>query len=77
MEVVLTDSAEKSLQRIYHFYNTGASKEVAHRVVSKIFDRIDSLSKLSKRGRIENNLIDLKQNHRFVLEGYFKIILHK
>ncbi len=74
MEVLITAPAEKSLQRIFRFYVDQASEEVASRIVNRIVDRIESLNSLPGRGRTEFYLTELKQSHRYIIEGNYKII---
>ncbi len=59
MEVLITAPAEKSLQGIFRFYVDQASEEVASRIVNRIVDRY---------------LTELKQSHRYIIEGNYKII---
>jgi len=74
MEVFITEPAEKSLQHIFRFYVEQASEDIALKVTDKIINRIESLDHLANRGRTEFYLSELKQGHRYILEGNFKII---
>ncbi|MEM9338881.1 MAG: type II toxin-antitoxin system RelE/ParE family toxin [Bacteroidota bacterium] len=70
MEVDFTDPAEERLKKIYCRY----PEDVANKVVEKILTRAETLSNLSNRGRIVEELRPLGQDHRFILEGNYKII---
>ena len=70
MEVVITKPAEESLKEIYcRFENHIASK-----IINDILNKAETLKTFSNRGRIVDELLSLKQNHRYVIEGNFKII---
>ncbi|GAA0891707.1 hypothetical protein GCM10009122_13860 [Fulvivirga kasyanovii] len=70
MIVELTDLAEEGLREIHcHF-----PKSQAQKLVDKILDRAATLSTLANRGHIVEELRNLNQGHRFVLEGDYKII---
>jgi len=70
VKVEFTDPAEERLRKIYCRY----PEDVADRIVEKILQRANSLSNLSNRGRIVEELRSLNQGHRFILEGNYKII---
>ncbi len=70
MKVEFTDPAEDSLRKIYCRY----PENIAERIVEKILQSAETLSHLSGRGRIVEELRFLNQGHRFILEGNYKII---
>ena len=70
MKVELTDLAEESLREIHCRF----PKETAQKIVDKILDKTETLSYLANRGRIVEELRDLDQGHRFIVEGLYKII---
>ncbi|MEQ8469609.1 MAG: type II toxin-antitoxin system RelE/ParE family toxin [Marinoscillum sp.] len=73
-DIEITQLAEDSLKKIYCRY----PDETAQRIIENILQKIDSLSALTDRGRIVEELKMLNQNHRFILEGSYKIIyFHK
>lgn len=74
MQVILTEFAEQSLKLIFFFYQNEATEKVAQRVVDKILSKISLLEYYPERGKEEDLLKSLNQNHRFILEGDFKII---
>ncbi|MGM0579859.1 MAG: type II toxin-antitoxin system RelE/ParE family toxin [Bacteroidota bacterium] len=70
MEVVITEPAEKSLKDIYCRFE----EHVAIKIINKILDRADTLQTFSKRGRIVDELQSLQEEHRYIIEGNYKII---
>jgi len=51
-----------------------ASDKVADKIRKSIFDATRPLTKEPLIGPIEENLIELKQGHRYLVEGNYKII---
>lgn len=74
MEVFLTEPAERSLQQIFRFYVELASEEVALRVIDAILDKVETLNNFPGRGKIEFYLSELRQGHRYIIGGNYKII---
>lgn len=70
MKVIVTEPAEDSLKEIYCNFE----KPVAMKIVRAILDKADTLQTFSARGRIVEELRFLNQNHRYIIEGNFKII---
>ncbi|WP_420385141.1 type II toxin-antitoxin system RelE/ParE family toxin [Roseivirga sp.] len=72
--VNITLPAERSLNYIYHYFLKEVSAEVAVRVVDRILNRIELLEENYHRGRLVEELRVLNQDHRYVIEGPYKII---
>ena len=70
MKVIWTGFAANSLLEIYQFYKESASTNVAFRIRSRIFYATRQL--LS--GQLEPNLLELGEEHRYLIEGNYKII---
>ncbi|MBV6641825.1 MAG: type II toxin-antitoxin system RelE/ParE family toxin [Cyclobacteriaceae bacterium] len=70
MKVEFTDPAEDQLRKIHCRY----PQDIADRIIEKILQRASSLSDLTNRGRIVEELRFLNKGHRFILEGNYKII---
>ena len=51
-----------------------ANDKVADKIRKSIFDATRPLTKEPLIGQIEENLLDLKQGHRYLVEGNYKII---
>jgi toxin ParE1/3/4 len=73
-EVRITEPAERSLNHIFYYYFKEVSLELANRISELILNRIETLSLFYERGRVVDELRDLNQNHRYIIEGSFKII---
>ena len=73
-QIIWTNFAISELKNIYLYYRMVASERVADKIRKSIFDSTKHLSKQPLIGAIEENLIDLKQGHRYLVEGNYKII---
>ncbi|MEQ8554441.1 MAG: type II toxin-antitoxin system RelE/ParE family toxin [Cyclobacteriaceae bacterium] len=73
MKVEFTDPAEEHLRKIYCRY----PEEVAEKIIERILQKADTLSILTNRGRLVEELRSINQGHRFILEGNYKIIYLK
>lgn len=77
MKVIWTDFATDSLYEIFKYYKEAASKNVAHRIISRIFSATRQLSKYQLMGQSEPNLLKVGEGHRYLVEGNYKIIYKK
>jgi toxin ParE1/3/4 len=73
-QIIWTNFAISELKNIYLYYRMIAGDKVADKIRKSIFDSIRPLAKQSLIGAIEENLIDLKQEHRYLVVGNYKII---
>ncbi len=73
-QVIWTNFAISELKNIYIYYKIVANVKVASKIKKNIFDAAKIIVKRPLIGVIEENLIELKQNHRYVVEGNYKII---
>ena len=73
-QIIWTNFAISELKNIYLYYRMVASERVADKIRKSIFDSTKHLSKQPLIGAIEENLIDFKQGHRYLVEGNYKII---
>ena len=74
MKLVLTDFAMCNLKDIFDYYATKANKKVAHKIRNQIFKATYQLKDNPESGQIETNLQKLKQNHRYLVSGNYKVI---
>ncbi|HCI54945.1 MAG: type II toxin-antitoxin system RelE/ParE family toxin [Bacteroidales bacterium] len=74
MKIIWTDFAVNSLLEIFQFYKESANINVALRIRSRIFHATRQLVKHSLSGQLEPNLIKLGEEHRYLVEGNYKII---
>lgn len=74
MKIIWTDFAIENLKDIFDYYSIKASKKVAHKIRKQIFESTKQLSENPESGQIELNLEKLKQNHRYLVSGNYKVI---
>ena len=74
MKVLWTKFALASLRDIYIFYKEKASIAVAIRIRDEVLTSSDQLELYALSGQIEGSLEELKESHRYILRGQYKII---
>lgn len=74
MKIFWTEIAIVELKSIYKYYKVHASIEIAKRIQQSILNRTLQLTTHPDSGQVEPNLEDLKQDHRYLVEGHVKII---
>lgn len=74
MKIIWTDFASDSLFQIYKYYQVAAGENVAQRIRSRIFAATRQLTKHPLSGQLEPNLKKLYEDHRYLVEGNYKII---
>lgn len=74
MEIIWTDFAIQNLKTISEYYAEKASKRVAHKIRKEILNSTRQLKKHPESGQQELNLIQLKQEHRYIVAGNYKVI---
>lgn len=74
MKIIWTDFAANSLLAIYQFYKESAGTNVALRIRSRIFYATRQLVRHPLSGQLEPNLMKLGEEHRYLVEGNYKII---
>ncbi len=74
MKVIWSDFAKKMLKEIYTYYQEKATTSVARKIKSAIFKATKQLHKYPHSGSEEEILKDLKQHHRYLVKGNYKII---
>ena len=73
-QIIWTNFAISELKNIFLYYRIVANDKVADKIRKSIFDATRPLTKEPLIGQIEENLLDLKQGHRYLVEGNYKII---
>lgn len=73
-QIIWTNFAISELKNIFLYYRMVAGDKVAVKIRKSIFNSTKPLIKHPFIGSIEENLIDLKQEHRYLVEGNYKII---
>ncbi|MEX2380400.1 MAG: type II toxin-antitoxin system RelE/ParE family toxin [Vicingaceae bacterium] len=74
LEVYWLDLAEVKLEDIYSYYSLKASKKVAQKLVNGIIDATIGIEKFPEKGQVEFNLNDRKQEFRYLVFKYYKIV---
>lgn len=74
MKIIWTDFAIENLKEIFDYYSSKTSKKVAHKIRKQIFEPTKQLLKNPELGQKELNLEKLKQNHRYLVSGNYKVI---
>jgi toxin ParE1/3/4 len=74
MEVVWTKFAFNSLKEIHKYYKENVSKTIADNIKDNILASTSQLETHPKSGAIEELLNELKEEHRFIIRGNYKII---
>ncbi|MDT8414172.1 MAG: type II toxin-antitoxin system RelE/ParE family toxin [Flavobacteriaceae bacterium] len=74
MRVFWTDFAVENLKDIFDYYSNKVSNKTAHKIRKQIFSSTKRLGKNPESGQLELNLERLKQNHRYLVSGNYKII---
>ena len=73
-QIIWTNFAISELKNIFLYYRMIANDKVADKIKKSIFNATKPLLKQPLLGAIEENLIELKQGHRYLVEGNYKII---
>ena len=73
MNVIWTNPAKKDLRKIFEYYKNKASKNVADKIINSVFKTTAVLS-TQNIGTKEELLEHLHQNHRYLVNGNYKII---
>ncbi|WP_108116833.1 type II toxin-antitoxin system RelE/ParE family toxin [Kordia periserrulae] len=74
MKIIWTDFAIKNLKDIFDYYSNKVSKKIALKIRSQILNSTYQLLNNPESGQLESNLVKLKQNHRYLVSGNYKII---
>jgi toxin ParE1/3/4 len=74
MKVIWSDFATGTLLDIFQYYKLKASPTVARKIKSEILKTTKQLIKHPYSGQVEINLEKLKEGHRYLVKGNYKII---
>lgn len=74
MRVIWTKYAYGSLLDIYKYYKQNVNIHVADKIRDQLLYSTKQLERYQLSGPIENNLIELNQDHRYIIRGNYKII---
>ena len=73
-QIKWTNFAISELKNIFLYYRMFADEKTAEKIKKSIITATKSLLKQPFIGNLEENLIELKQGHRYLVEGNYKII---
>jgi len=76
MKIIWSEFAVAELKSIFDYYKICAGLPVAQRIKTEIFKDIKLLKKQPYIGQIENNLIGLNREYRYLLVGNHKVIYY-
>lgn len=74
MEVIWTNFALGSLSEIYKYYKQNANINIARKIRDQLFYSTKQLEKYPLSGPIEEFLLELEEDHRFITRGNYKIV---
>lgn len=74
MNIVWTDFAIENLKDIFDYYSARANKKIAVKILKQILKSTKQLEDNPELGQIEFHLERLKQNHRYLVSGNYKVI---
>jgi plasmid stabilization system protein ParE len=73
-QIIWTNFAISELKNIFLYYRMVAGEKTADKIKKSIFSATKCIIRQPFIGAVEENLIDLKQGHRYIVEGNYKII---
>jgi toxin ParE1/3/4 len=73
-KITWTNFAISELKNIFLYYRMVAGEKTADKIKKSIFSATKPIIRQPFIGAVEENLIDLKQGHRYIVEGNYKII---
>jgi len=74
MKILWSNFAIEMLLEIYNYHKENANPSIARKIKTSIFTATDQLKKHPASGQIELNLEKLKEGHRYLVKGNYKII---
>ena len=74
MKVIWTNFALGSLSEIYKYYKQNANINIARKIRDQLFYSTKQLEKYPLSGPIEEFLLELEEDHRFITRGNYKIV---
>lgn len=73
-QIKWTNFAISELKNIFLYYRIASGEKTAEKIKKSILTATKPLLKQSLIGALEENLTELKQGHRYIVEGNYKII---
>jgi len=73
MDIIWTNPAKRDLKKIFNYYKKKVSLNLANNITNSIITNT-SILKTQNIGVIEQLLVHLEQEHRFIIDANYKII---
>jgi len=77
MKIIWSDFASETLRDIYKYHRTTAGINVARKIKTSIFETTRQLKTHPESGQIELSLEKINEGHRYLVDGYYKIVYKK
>lgn len=74
MQILFSELATQSLKEISDYFTGVAGKRVAQKIIRELLVATKQLKDYPKSGQIQENLIELELNHRYIIALNHKII---
>lgn len=74
MKILWTDFASNELEDIFKYYKENVNLQIAKKIKSGIFSKINQLKKMPQSGTIDPHLKKLEEGHRYLVQGNYKIV---
>jgi plasmid stabilization system protein ParE len=74
MKIIWSDFASKMLREVVVYYKENVNPAIAKKIRNDIFKATIQLEKYPQMGQVELNLIRQNEEHRYLVEGNYKII---
>jgi toxin ParE1/3/4 len=74
MKILWSEFASNTLSEIYTYYKENVGKYIAGKIKMDIFSVVRQLEKHPKSGHLEETLLKLKEGHRYLIKGNYKIV---
>jgi len=77
MKVIWSNFASETLKDIYDYYKEVASESIARKLKERIFFVSGQLLNHPESGQIEESLMQLEEEHRYLVDNNYKIVYKK
>ncbi|MCK9452583.1 MAG: type II toxin-antitoxin system RelE/ParE family toxin [Bacteroidales bacterium] len=77
MKIIWSDFAADMLKEIFIYHKEIAGNNIARRILTMIFNATRQLKQHPNSGQIESALEILKEGHRYLVVGNYKVVYKK
>jgi len=74
MKVIWSDFASETLKDIFDYYKKVANETIARKIKENIFIATRQLINHPESGQIEETLLQLEEEHRYLVNNNYKIV---